>query len=138
MDTLSNVVIGSNYSSLFSNGIYIDFREPNRLRFIAAGNDDVTIGRVTINLYVKHLNDLTSLSPTKMETFEQLVQADIAGFLANNLKYWDGWETVLASLDLKLSTLENEYSKRDNIIDKLESNFVSAGNEAIPLIIGTT
>jgi hypothetical protein len=70
-----------------------------------------------------------------MEKFEQLAQADIAGFLFNNLKYWDGFETIFSTVDLKLSYLESEYGKRDNVLEYLESNYVSANNKAIPLIM---
>ena len=78
---------------------------------------------------------MVSIAPTAMEKFEQLCQADIALFLSNNLKYWDGLETVFATIDLKLSSLESEAGKRDNIIDYLEQSYVSAGNKAIPLIM---
>ena len=70
-----------------------------------------------------------------MEKFEQLAQADIANFLMNNLKYWDGLETVFSTIDMKLSYLENEANKRDNVIDYLEQNYISANNKAIPLIM---
>jgi hypothetical protein len=70
-----------------------------------------------------------------MEKFEQLAQADVANFLVNNLKYWDGFETVFTTVDLKLSNLESEASKRESIIDYLETNYVSAGNKSIPLIM---
>ena len=70
-----------------------------------------------------------------MEKFEQLAQADVAGFLVNNLKYWDGFETVFSTIDLKMSNLESEYGKRDGVIDYLESNYVSANNKAILLIM---
>ena len=70
-----------------------------------------------------------------MEKFEQLAQADVANFLVNNLKYWDGFETIFSTIDLKLSNLESEAAKRDSIIDYLESNYISANNKAIPLIM---
>ena len=70
-----------------------------------------------------------------MEKFEQLCQADIAAFLSSNLRYWEGLETVFATLDLKLSYLESEAGKRDGIIDYLEQSYVSAGNKAIPLMM---
>jgi hypothetical protein len=76
-----------------------------------------------------------SIPPTAMEKFEQLAQADVAGFLVNNLKYWDNFETIFSTTDLKLANLETEYGKRDSVIDYLESNYVSAGNKAIPLIM---
>ena len=95
------------------------------------------MGDFNIILYLKHLESLVSIPATAMEKFEQLAQADVANFLVNNLKYWDGLETIFTSIDLKMSNLENEASKRENIIDYLESNYVSANNKAIPLIVAT-
>lgn len=125
----------ANYASMFNNQLIPVFEYPNKIRLTAIGQNSVDIGEYVINLYVKHLNDLSSIPPTVMETFEQLAQADVATFLSKNLKYWDGLETVFATIDLKLSDLENEAGKRESIVDKLESNYVSAGNDAIPYII---
>ena len=125
----------ANYASMFNNQLIPEFQYPNKLRLTAVGQNSVDIGEYAINLYVCHLKDLSSIPPTVMETFEQLAQADVATFLVRNLKYYDGLETVFASIDLKLSDLENEAGKRENIIDKLESNYVSAGNDSIPYII---
>ena len=68
-------------------------------------------------------------------TFEELAEADVANFLVNNLKYWDNFETVFSTIDLKMGNLENEAGKRDNVIEYLESNYVNAANKAIPLIM---
>ena len=123
------------FSSLFCNQVIPEFAPPNRIRMVAAGNQNVRLRNFYITLYLKHLDSLVSIPPTAMEKFEQLCQADIAAFLSANLKYWDGLETVFATIDLKLSYLENEASKRDGIIDYLESNYVSSGNKSIPMIM---
>ena len=125
----------ADYASMFSNQLIPEFEAPNKIRLVATGNYDVDIGEFNIILYLKHLDSLVSIPPTAMEKFEQLAQADIAGFLVNNLKYWDNFETIFSTTDLKLANLETEYSKRDSIIDYLEANYVSAGNKAIPLIM---
>lgn len=132
---IKTFIMRADYASMFQNNIYVEYQYPNKLRIMSTGNKNINIGDFTIVLYTMHSDDLTSISPTKMETFEQLAQADVAYFLSSNLRYWDGLETVLVSLDLKLSNLETEAGKRDNILDKLESSFVSAGNEAIPFFI---
>ena len=44
-------------------------------------------------------------------------------------------ETVFASIDLKLGDIDNEASKRDQLIEKFENTFVTAANESIPYII---
>ena len=59
----------------------------------------------------------------------------MATFRYNNLKYWDGLETVFSTLDLKMSNLENEASKRESVVEDLKNSYISAGNEAIPYII---
>ena len=135
LDDIMGMKNRADYASMFSNQIIPEFEAPNKVRLVAAGNYDVDIGEFNIILYLKHLDSLTSIPPTAMEKFEQLAQADVAGFLVNNLKYWDGFETVFSTIDLKMSNLESEYGKRDSIIDYLESNYVSANNRAIPLIM---
>ena len=120
---------------MFSNQIIPEFDPPNRIRLVATGNYDVSIGEFNIILYLKHLDSLTSIPATAMEKFEQLAQADVANFLVNNLKYWDGLETVFSTIDLKMSNLENEAGKRENVIEYLESNYVNAANKAVPLIM---
>ena len=122
-------------ASIFSNQIIPEFDPPNRIRLTAVGSPNVDIGDFNIILYLKHLDSLTSIPATAMEKFETLAQADIAGFLVNNLKYWDGFETIYSTIDLKMSNLENEYSKRDEVIGYLQDNYVSAGNPAIPMIM---
>lgn len=135
LDDVMGLKNRADFASIFSNQVIPEFEPPNRIRLVAAGNHDVTVGDFNIILYLKHLESLVSIPATAMEWFEQLAQADVAGFLANNLKYWDGMETVFTSIDLKLSNLENEYSKRDNVLDYLMQNYVSASNKAIPFIM---
>lgn len=135
IDDIMGMKNRADYASLFSNQLIPEYEAPNKIRLVAAGNYDVNIGEFNIILYLKHLDSLTSIPATAMEKFEQLAEADIAGFLANNLKYWDGFETVFSTIDLKISNLENEAGKRDNVLDYLENNYISAGNKAIPLIM---
>ena len=136
--TISDIIGLKNradFASIFSNQIIPEFEPPNKFRLVASGDDDVEIGDFNIILYLKHLDSLVSIPATAMEKFEQLAQADVANFLMNNLKYWDGLETVFSTLDIKLSYLEQEAGKRDNVIDYLEQNYVSAANKGIPLIM---
>ena len=135
IDDIMGMKQRADYASMFSNQIIPEFEAPNKIRLVAAGNYDINIGEFNIILYLKHLDSLTSIPPTAMEKFEQLAQADVAGFLVNNLKYWDGFETVFSTIDLKMNNLESEWGKRESIIDYLEQNYVSANNRAIPLIM---
>jgi hypothetical protein len=70
-----------------------------------------------------------------MESFEALAQADLAHFLFMNLRYFDGLETIFVNIDLKLSELDSEAGKRDQIIEDLKNASVSASNANIPYIM---
>lgn len=126
--------IAADSSSLYNNNIIVDFEYPNKISLSRAGNVDVDLTSYVVNLIVEH-SDLTTISPTKMETFEALAQADVANFLAENLKYYDGLETIFLNIDLKLSKLEEEANKRDNIIEDIKNSYVSTANDNIPYIM---
>ena len=121
-------------ASLYNNNIYLEFTYPNKIWISRAGNLDINLTSFVVNLLVEH-NTLATISPTKMEIFEALAQADIANFLWKNLRYFDGLETIYVNIDLKLNELEQEAGKRENIIDKLENSYVSAANDNIPYIM---
>ena len=70
-----------------------------------------------------------------MEIFEKLVYADVANFLFQNLKYYDGLETIYASIELKLDDLQRWAETRDDIIQILDDAHVSASNDACPVMI---
>ena len=121
-------------ASLYNNHIYVEFEEPNKIILSRAGNVDVNLDSFVINLLVQHHN-LATLSPTMMETFEQLAQADIAKTLFMHLRYVDNLETIYLVTDLKLSELEQEANRRQEIMDKIEQSYVSASNSNIPYIM---
>lgn len=123
--------------SLFSIGIYIDFESPNRIRLINTYNQEVTglDNYFPVDIFLAHDINLSTISPTKMETFENLALSDIATYLYEELKYFDGLETIFANVDLHLDTLQNWSSKREEIVAKLEDSYVSAGNDNQPIIM---
>ena len=120
-------------NSLYNRGIYIDFEYPNRFALKGLGNTDYDLKSFSVILLVEHSN-LVTISPTKQEIFEALAQADVARFLYNNLKYYDGFETAYINIDLKLSELDEEAGKRENVIDKLQESYVSSSNDQCPMI----
>ncbi len=136
-DTM-NAFIGyqnaADISSMYNNNIFLDFIYPNKIIISRAGNLDINLKRFVVNLLVEH-STLATISPTKMETFEALAQADVANFLYMNLRYYDNLETIYVNIDLKLNELEQAASKRENIIDKIENSYVSASNDNIPYIM---
>lgn len=126
--------MSADVASLYNNGIYVNFDYPNKLTITRAGGIDVNLTSYVIDLLVQHSN-LQTISPTKMETFEALAQADVAMFLWKNLRYFDGLDTIYINIDLKLGELEQEANKRESIIEKLEQSYVSASNDSIPYIM---
>lgn len=137
-DQMMGYTLNADINSMFSNGsaLYIETDEGNPMRFKVSGysGHNYNLKNFTVNVLLEH-KSLTTISPTKMNTFEDLATADIASFLYRNLKYYDGLETVFANIDLKLNDLESEANKRDGIIDKLENSYVTYSNTVQPLIV---
>ena len=120
-------------ASLYNRSIYIDFQYPNRFALKGLGNTNYDLDKFVVKLLVEH-SSLITISPTKMETFESLAQADIAKFLYNNLRYYDNLETIYLNIDLKLSELNDEANKRDQVIDFLKESYVGWANDNQPMI----
>ena len=126
--------MNADIASLFNTGIYIEYHDPNAFEVKGTGNLDLNLKQFVVNVIVEH-RDLSTISPTKMETFEALAMADVATFLYKNLVHYDGLETVYATIDLKINELEQEAGKRDNVIEILKDAYVSASNDNIPYIM---
>lgn len=120
-------------ASLYNRGITIDFQYPNRFCLKGLGNTNYDLSSFVVILLVQH-SSLNTISPTMMSTFESLAQCDIARFLYSNLKYFDNLDTAYINIDLKLSDLQDEASKRDGIIEDIKNSYVSAANSNIPYI----
>ena len=69
-----------------------------------------------------------------MEVFESLAISDVANYLYQILKYYDGLETAFVNIDLKINELNDVANKRDNVIDELKNSYVSTSNQNIPYI----
>lgn len=125
--------------SLFNNGVYVEFEQPNKIRLKSSTNVNLinSLNVFNIELLIKHSDNLNTIEPTKMETFEQLATCDVANFLYNGLKYYEGLDTVYATIDLKLSDLQSIATNRETYIAKLEEGYVSASNMNQPLIYTT-
>lgn len=121
--------------SMYNNGIYLDFEYPNKIALKSSFNIDVTKqwNSFYLWIFVKHIN-LQTIAPTKMEIFERLAIADVATFLYEELKYYDGLETVFANVDIKLDDLRTKAESRTEVIDILESSYVSFANKNQPMI----
>lgn len=120
-------------ASLYNRGLYIDFQYPNRFSIKGTGNTDYDLNSFTVILLVEHCS-LSTISPTKMTIFEDLAQADVANFLYQNLKYYDGLETAYVNIDLKLSELQDFANRRNDVIEEIKNSYVSTANDNIPYI----
>lgn len=133
LESILALQLNADMSSLYNRGIYIDFEYPNRFAIKGLGNTDYDLKSFVVTLLVQH-RDISTISPTKMEVFERLAQADIARMLYMNLRYYDNLETAYINIDLKLSELQDEASKRDQVIEDLENSYVSTSNDNIPYL----
>lgn len=136
MEDASLLQMRADHSSLFSNGIYLDFKPPNMLKLTSVMGVDISknMSSFPIDILIKHSDNLMTIAPTKMEAFENLAISDVAVFLFQFLKHFDGLETVFASVDLKLSYLEEKANRRDEYVQDLQDGYISAANENQPFI----
>lgn len=134
-EDILNFQMRADQASLFKNNIYIDFKYPNKFKLVGVANLDLKlIKRFKIFVLIQHPG-LHTIPPTQMETFEALAQATVAEYLYNNLKYYEGIESVYDGIDMKLSDLQSEASKKEDILNNIKENYVSAGNEAVPIMM---
>lgn len=136
LDDIALLQMRADQLSLFNNQIFIDYKAPNMIKLSCVTGADVTRGMKSfpIELLIKHAPNLMTIPPTMMETFERLATADVAIFLYEELKYFDGLETVYANMELKLQDLEQKASTRDEIVQYLDDTHVSAANSKQPLM----
>lgn len=128
----------ANEMSLMNRNIYIDFKPPNRVKLTSSlGMDSPALGvtEFKLNVLVKHHKNLTTIEPSKMEIFERLATADVAKWLYNKLKYYDGLETVFANVELHLQELQDEANKREDVIQEMKEGYVSMANKNQMMIL---
>lgn len=126
----------ADHASLFNNGLFVDFVPPNKIQVKDCNGVSVvrSIPSFDIEIFIQHNKSLSTIFPTQMETFETLAQADIATFLYQELKLFDGLETVYANIELKLEELKEESLKREQIVQDMKDAYVSAGNSSQPIM----
>ena len=128
----------SDLTSIFQNNLYLEFKAPNMVRITDSINIDniKSLRTVPIRLFTKHQKNLMTISQTQMETFEQLAICDVASYLYENLKLFDGLENVYANIDLKLQDLQEKASRREEIVQRLDDAHVTfANNPNQPMIL---
>jgi hypothetical protein len=136
LDDIALLQMRADHMSLFNNQIFIEYKPPNMVKLSTVTGADITRGMSSfpIEILIKHAPNLMTIPPTMMEIFEELAEADVAKFLYEELKYYDGLETVYANMDLKINDLEGKASKRDEIVQRLDESHVSAANAHQPMI----
>lgn len=136
IDDVAFTQVAADYLSLFNLGIYIEFLPPNKIKLVSVNGSPVSRYRpFPIRVFIEHPTNLMTISPTMMESFERLAQADVATFVYQQLKFYDNTDTVYANLDLKLDTLQEWYNKREDIVKELDEAHVSTANEYGSLIM---
>ena len=136
LDDIALAQMRADMLSLYNNNIFVDFKAPNLVKVNSVSRNDMVkfSGSIPIELLIKHADNLMTIPATMMEIFEDLAQADVATFLYQELKYYDGLETVYANIDLKLNDLAVAASKRSDIVSQLEESYVSAANKNQPIM----
>lgn len=136
VDDVALSQVAADFTSLFNLGIYIEFLEPNKIRLVSVNGSPVSRYRpFPLEVFIQHPANLMTISPTMMESFERLAQADIATYLYQNLKYYDGADNAFINIDLKLDTLQEWYNRREDIVKELDEAHTSTANENQPCII---
>lgn len=136
LDDIALLQMRADHMSMFNNQIFIDFKPPNMIKVSTVTGADITRGMKSypIEILIKHAPNLMTIPATMMEIFEELAEADVARFLYEELKYFDGLETVFANIDMKISDLEGKASRREEIVQRLDEAHVSAANKNQPLM----
>ena len=132
-ESIISLQTNADFASLYNRGVYIDFEYPNRFAIKGLGNTNYDLNSFVIILLIEH-KSLSTISPTKMETFESLAIADVANWLYMNLRYYDNLNTAFVEIDLKLQELNSIADKRESIIEDLKNSYVSTSNSQIPYI----
>lgn len=125
----------ANINSLFNNGIYPNFEPPNRFRLESTYGAEIRMNDFDVFVLIEHNANLTTISPTQMDTFESLAMADVAGFLYNKLKLFQDLQTVFANVNIRIEDLQEQYQKREEIMNYIKESYVSAANKNQPLML---
>lgn len=132
LDDVGLLQMRADHMSIFNNTIFVVTERPNKVKFQTVNGRDITkfLQVIPLEVMVKNFDDLSTISPGMMEDFESLATCDVARFLYNYLKYYDGLENLFGNaIDLKLQALEDWVNKREEIVNRFKENQVSAGNK---------
>lgn len=137
LEGLTGLQMAADTLSLLNNTIYVDFQYPNKIKLTSAFNVDITTkvsSGYMVTLFIEHDENLMTISPTTMEIFENIAVCDVAGYLYNELKYYQNLETVFANIDIKLDDIQSIHQNRETVIQELKDGYVTFGNKQQPMI----
>lgn len=136
MDDVALLQVRADLTSVFNNSIFVDFKYPNMVRLQSATHGEISggLGSIPLDIFVTHPANLSTISPTMFEIFENLATSDVANFLVAYLQHYDGLETVFAGVDLKLSYIENWANRREEYINILKESYVNPANVNQPIM----
>jgi len=88
-----------------------------------------TVGRFTIKIGITHKKDLSTLPPQViMNEFMELFKVNIAETILTFRKYFAQLQTTSGEINLDLQIFEDYYSKKQDVMDKLESKMLKHDN----------
>lgn len=91
------------------------YRPPNRIKLRGFGR-----ATLTVILKIQHPS-FTSITESVVEQFLDLATQDIKIFVYNKLKHYDQLQLPIGNIDLKLSSLEDGISGRDEVINRFNT-----------------
>lgn len=130
-----NLQMAADFGSLFNRGITVNWHDgEGYFTLEGIGNIDINLDSFVLMILVEH-NSMATISPTKMEVFETIAEGDVCNFLYQELLTWNDMETVYVTVSIKqMEKLQQKADKRDDMVEKIKEDFVSAANESVPII----
>jgi hypothetical protein len=72
---------------------------------------------------LKHLPNLSTIKPTRWESFYELALIDVKKFLYQTLKHYKDLQTAYGTISLKIDDWENADSERKDLIEKWRNSY---------------
>lgn len=122
--------------SVVNYGTFVEYVHPHLIKISTSSglNLPQSLDEFKVELFIKHADNLQTISPTKMETFEKLAIIDIKIFLWATLKHFSDLETVFGTMQLNIDDWESAEDDRESLIEYLEENYVAADNTNQPMM----
>jgi hypothetical protein len=123
MNTLGNLLsttVGKNITDLTINSVTFKYVHPRKLYVY----DAVVSACLTATLAFEHDRSFNSIPPTAEESFYNLALLDVKAGLYPTIKHYDGLETSLGRIELKLDDWQSAASDRKELISQWDENYL--------------